>query len=528
MSIIVTNIRTHYKANVSEIISEALRCLKLNKNDIADCGIFRESLDLRHGKISKISSVELSLHSSSDEKNIAENNNFVYLKPIAEMPVITGTKKLSNPPVVIGFGPAGMFAALTLAERGFKPIVVERGASIDDRDKIVNAFFEKGQLNENCNIQFGEGGAGAYSDGKLTTRINDPICQLVLEQFRKNGAPEESVRLAKPHIGTDLLKKIVKSIRCRIEQLGGKVYFNTQVTDFIIRDGVLKSVVTSNGVIDTQIAVLAIGHSARDTISTLYNRGVEITPKAFSVGLRVEHLQSWINSSIYGKYAFDETLPSAEYSLSAKPYDRGCYSFCMCPGGFVIAAASEEGGVVSNGMSYHARNGKNANSAICVSVGPNDFDSNNPLSGIDFQRKLERAAFVHGGSNYYAPVQTVGDLLNGKSGTEPKTVIPTYPIGYKCVDFANVLPDFVVKTLRASMPDFAKKVSCFGESDAVFTGVETRTSSPVRVVRDISLNSANAIGIMPCGEGAGYAGGIMSAAVDGVKVAGAIMNEYCI
>lgn len=526
MSIIVTNIRSDYKADSNEVIYKALKALDIKKSDTLYSGIFRESLDLRHGRVSKISSVEIVLQSVADEMKILETNPSVYVKPEAKMPSVLGNKKISSSPVVIGFGPAGMFSALILAEQGFKPVVFERGSCMEKRDISVDNFFKTGQLNSRCNIQFGEGGAGAYSDGKLTTRINDPLCQLVLDIFKKHGAPDNVLRLAKPHIGTDVLKNIVVSIRKRIEELGGSVIFDTEVTGFETKNGKLKSVVTNKCTVDTEVAVIAIGHSARDTVFMLANKGLDLIPKAFSVGMRIEHLQSWVNESVYGRFASNNDLPAAEYTLSAKPFDRGCYSFCMCPGGYVIAAASEEGGVVTNGMSLHARNGINANSAVCVSVTPEDFESSSPLSGIEFQRKLERSAFNAGGRNYYAPVQTLGDFIDGMKGSKPEIVKPSYPVGHNLVDFNEILPHFVSTTLKSSMPLFAKKLSCFGYKTAVFTGVETRTSSPVRICRDDSFNSTSIKGFMPCGEGAGYAGGIMSAAVDGIKVAAAIMNEY--
>ena len=320
MSIIVTNIRTDYKASAPDVISRALKSIGISKKNTQYCGIFRESLDLRHGNISKISSVEIALSNPIDEAKIAEGNPSVYIKPQAFIPVVTGKNKLHSRPVVVGFGPAGMFAALMLAERGFKPIVLERGSSIENRDKDVKDFFDNRNLNIQSNIQFGEGGAGAYSDGKLTTRINDPLCQLVLDIFKLYGAPDEVIRLAKPHIGTDLLKGIVVSIRKRIEELGGQVLFNTSLIKINTTGDRLKSITTTNGTIDTEVLILAIGHSARDTVKMLFDNGVEISPKAFSVGLRIEHLQSRVNRSVYGKYSELEDLPAGEYSsLSRSP-----------------------------------------------------------------------------------------------------------------------------------------------------------------------------------------------------------------
>jgi len=526
MSIIIPNIRMPYGMSDHEVISKAARAAGLKRADIAYSGIFRESLDLRHGSISKLYSVEFELMRKEDEQKLADSNPAAYLKPSVQFPTANGTLPLSAPPVVVGFGPAGMFAALILAENGFKPIVIERGSKMDDRDRKVQEFFERGRLDTATNIPFGEGGAGTYSDGKLTSRINDPLCMLVLDLLKTHGAPESILRIAKPHIGTDLLKNIVVSIRKRIEELGGRVMFDTAMTGIKFSDGKLRSVVTHKGVIDTETAVLAVGHSARDTVCMLHRNSFAIEPKAFSVGLRIEHLQQDLNFSAYGRHMDLPNIPQAEYNLSAKPYDRGCYSFCMCPGGYVIPAASEEGGVVTNGMSLHSRSGKNANSAICVSVLPSDFASDSPLGGIDFQRQLERRAYIEGGSDYSAPVQTVGDFINGTAGSVSKTVIPSYPIGTKPTDFSRWMPGFVTDSIRASMPFFARRLACFGSKDAIFTGVETRTSSPVRITRNENFDSINVQGVIPCGEGAGYAGGIMSAAVDGIKAATAILNKY--
>ncbi len=526
MSIIVSNIRLPYGISDEEVISKTARSLGFRKADLLYTGIYRESIDLRHGTISKLYSVEFEHSSSIVEQKLADTNPNIYFKPNPVFPKAEGDRPLSAPPVVVGFGPAGMFAALVLAENGFRPIVIERGSRMEDRDQKIQSFFDRGKLDPCSNIQFGEGGAGAYSDGKLTTRINDPLCLIVLDELKKHGAPEKILRLAKPHIGTDLLKNIVVSIRSRIEALGGKVCFDTPLTGLKYSNGRLSGIVTTDGTIDTDIAVLAIGHSARDTISMLHQNDFVIEPKAFSVGLRVEHLQSELNYSVFGKHMHLPNLPQAEYTLSAKPFDRGCYSFCMCPGGYVIAAASEEEGVVTNGMSYHSRSGNNANSAICVSVLPSDFSSDSPLAGIEFQRELERRAYIEGGRDYSAPVQSVGDFMNGIRGNLPKTVNPTYPIGVKPTDFNSWLPGFVTDTIRASMPQFARKLACFGNKDAIFTGVETRTSSPVRITRGADMYSLGLQGVIPCGEGAGYAGGIMSAAVDGIRAASAILKTY--
>ncbi|MBQ7624846.1 MAG: hypothetical protein IJS65_06205, partial [Clostridia bacterium] len=378
MSIIVTQIRLTFDADDNAAVNAALKRTKTSPADLIHSGIYKRSVDLRHGTLSKVFSVELSFDEKT-ETFLLNSDKTLLPKPSVSMPQACGSEKMYSRPVVVGFGPAGMFAALILAENGFEPIVIERGGRMDERDESVSRFFKTGALDTSSNIQFGEGGAGAYSDGKLTTRINDRLCLLVSELLEKHGAPKETLCLAKPHIGTDVLKKIVVSVRKRIEELGGSVYFNTCLTDISFDNFKVNKVITSNGTIDTETVVLAIGHSARDTVRMLAGKGIDIVSKAFSVGFRIEHLRDDVNRSVYGKYIDKYDLPAAEYTLSTKRNGRGCYSFCMCPGGYVIAAASEEGGVVTNGMSYHSRNGVNSNSAICVSVGPDVFGT--PFEG---------------------------------------------------------------------------------------------------------------------------------------------------
>ena len=450
----------------------------------------------------------------------------IRLRASADMPRPSGKKQLSNPPVIVGFGPAGMFAALILAENGYCPIVLERGDALEIRDQKVDSFFQGGALDLQSNIQFGEGGAGAYSDGKLTTRINDPRCELVLRLLKEHGAPAEALSVAKPHIGTDLLKGIVVSIRKAICRNGGMVCFRAPMDRLILRNNKLAGIRTANEEIPCETAVLALGHSARDSFGTLLDQGLTLERKAFSVGVRAEHLHESIDRALYGKYAGMPWLPKGEYSLSWRKGERACYSFCMCPGGQVVAAASEEGRLVVNGMSYHARDGKNANAALCVSVNPADFPGNHPLAGMEFQRRLEEKAYLAGGGDYTAPVQLWGDFSQGAVSKKLGHVVPTYPRGYTFARLDSVLPPFVCDMLREAMPVFGRKLRGFDGFDTVFTGVETRTSSPVRMLRNEHLQSDRIDGIYPCGEGAGYAGGIMSAAVDGIRVAEAIMREY--
>ncbi|MBN2897180.1 MAG: NAD(P)/FAD-dependent oxidoreductase [Clostridia bacterium] len=444
-----------------------------------------------------------------------------------------GTVALGRRPIIIGFGPAGMFAGLLLSEMGYAPIILERGESVEERTKSVTEFWETGVLNASSNVQFGEGGAGTFSDGKLTTRIKDIRCQKVLEYFVDCGAPEEITYLNKPHIGTDVLKTVVRNIRNRIIADGGEVRFNTQVTDLLVEKGQISGVRLENGdVLESDQVILAIGHSARDTFELLKERQVDISPKPFAVGVRIEHPQSIIDYAQYGEGETQDLLGAADYALTYQASNgRAVYTFCMCPGGSVVAAASETGQVVTNGMSEYARDKANANSAVLVSVTPKDFAGDDPLAGMYFQRALEEKAFELGGSNYYAPVMRVVDFL-GQSSCSDKalnrmTVEPTYRPGVSSSDFSALFPEFVTEAMREGLIAFGKKIKGFDMDQGLLTAVETRTSSPIRIVRDNeTLESTSATGLYPCGEGAGYAGGIISSAVDGIKCAERIIEKY--
>ncbi len=442
-----------------------------------------------------------------------------------------GNEPMRERPLVVGMGPAGMFCALILAENGYRPIIIDRGDSINDRVAAVQRFYTTHILDTESNIQFGAGGAGTFSDGKLLTRINDPKCSYVLETFRRFGAPEEVTVKAKPHIGTDVLRGVVDSILGHIESLGGEVIYRCKLTDVCqMQDGLIKAVTTKGEFVCSSV-VLALGHSARDTYGMLLERGFDIIPKPISVGVRIEHKRADIERALYGELAGHEALGAAEYALSDTKGERGVYTFCMCPGGEVVAAASEQGGVVVNGMSHYARNGENSNSAVAVSIRVEDYESVNgslALGAIEFQRKIERAAFAAGGGGYAVPVQTVGDFLSGKQGTEPSYVMPTYMDAgnYKVASMDDVLPPYVTKSLRYGISSFDKKLSGFSDERAILLGAETRTSAPLRIKRQDDMTAIGRSGIYPCGEGAGYAGGITSAAVDGVKVALAIMEKY--
>jgi len=432
---------------------------------------------------------------------------------------------LASRPVVIGLGPAGLFAALILAQSGFKPIVLERGKAVRERTKDTFALWRQGVLNPESNAQFGEGGAGTFSDGKLHSQIKDPKHhgRKVLTEFVKAGAPPEILYVSKPHIGTFRLVGIVEAMRKTIEALGGEIRFESRVDDFDIQGGQLCGVMLVNGErIATEHVVLAIGHSARDTFQKLYDRGVYIEAKPFSIGLRIEHPQSLIDTCRFGKHAGNPLLGAADYKLVHHCSNgRSVYSFCMCPGGTVVAAASEPGRVVTNGMSQYSRNERNANSGIVVGITPEDYPDG-PLAGIAFQRQWEERAFKLGGEDYSAPGQLVGDFLAGRPSTQLGSVIPSYTPGVHLCDLSTALPDYVVAAIREALPAFGKKINGFAMNDAVLTAVETRTSSPIRIKRNEDYQSLNTRGLYPTGEGAGYAGGILSSAVDGIKVAEAV------
>ncbi len=442
---------------------------------------------------------------------------------IIEKPLekINKNKLPAKPIVVVGSGPSGLFCALRLIERGFTPIVIERGESIDERVKTCRDFEKTGRLNPQSNIQFGEGGAGTFSDGKLNTQTHGEYTSSVAKIFVRFGAPEEIQWLSKPHIGSDNLRTVIKNLRQFIEKQGGKVLFNTALVDIKIEGGEVKEITLSDGQrIEVSALVLAIGHSARDTVETLYRRGVNMRAKDFAVGVRIEHLQKNIGLSQYGE-AYRE-LPPADYKLVYKGKERSAFTFCMCPGGFVTASSSEEGGVVTNGMSNYARDGENANSALIVQVRTSDYGGG-VLDGIEFQRNIERRALNKG---YKAPVQRVEDFLKNKTSNGFGEVKPTYPRGTEFVKMDEVLPRFITDTLRLAITDMDKRLKGFAHPDALLTAPETRTSSPVRIERDEKMTALFIRNLYPCGEGAGYAGGITSSASDGLKVAETLYRKF--
>jgi uncharacterized FAD-dependent dehydrogenase len=528
LAIIINEIRLPFTEDKNEAIKAAVKRINVKNNDIIDAYIVKASVDARNrNNICIVYSVGIELASGEEQtvKRAATSN--VSLRTKNDYAPITGSTPLTHPPIIIGFGPAGMFSGLLLSRLGFNPIIIERGEDIDNRVKAVQDFWQNGVLNEQCNVQFGEGGAGTFSDGKLTTRINDHRCDMVLDEFVKHGAPLEIKKIAKPHIGTDKLRGIVKSIRQEIIQNGGQIRFNTTLDDIKINNGILKSVVLSDGSeICTNALLLCIGHSARDTFQMLLKRGVNITPKPFSVGVRIEHLQSEIDKALYGSLAGHPALPRGEYQLSHRQQNgKAVYTFCMCPGGTVVAAASESGGIVTNGMSYFNRDGKNANAALVVSVDSSDFGAT-PLAGMEFQRTLEQMAFKVAGNSYKAPFQTVSAFLNGASNFKTGAVQPSYIGGVTPYRLDIIFPEHISSMLKTGIQTFGKRLAGFDSDEAILTGVETRTSSPVRLQRNELFEAVNISGLYPVGEGAGYAGGIMSAAVDGLRVAEAIALKF--
>ncbi|MBO5646881.1 MAG: hypothetical protein J6S59_07160 [Clostridia bacterium] len=521
MILTVSNISSSLDTTSDEIIAAARRKAKLP--DSYPGSISRRSVDARRGKVGFVWSVSFTV---SDSVKVRPAQD-IRLSDEEIIDYSCGRRQSDLRPVVVGFGPAGMLAALTLADAGFCPVVLERGSSVETRDGDVSSFFKTGKLNSESNIQFGEGGAGTYSDGKLNTGVNSPLCREVLRQFVRFGANPDILISAKPHIGTDALKGIVMRIREHIRSMGGEIRFNTKMTGLRMQDGKLTAVSTDLGDIPAEICILAIGHSARDTFRYLYGAGIPMEQKLFSMGVRIEHLQSDIDEALYGTYAGHPALGPADYKLWDRSGERGVYSFCMCPGGTVVAAASMESGVVTNGMSDSRRSGRNANAALVVEILPSDMPDSHPLAGLILQENVERKAFIAAGEKYAAPVCRLSDFMSGRLHSDgPGIVEPTYPAG---ISWQEVSPFFLsgaADALRASLPRFASRIRGFDRPDALLTAPETRTSSPVRILRGEDLYSPAAEGLIPCGEGAGYAGGITSAAADGLRCALRILREF--
>ena len=506
--------------------------LRLPDGDLLRYTVFKRSYDARKKSVALcfVYTIDCELRNEATVLAKFEGDPHVRVAPdVAYHPVAAAPPGFVNRPVVIGFGPCGLFAALSLAQMGFRPIVLERGKAVRLRTQDTWGLWRKKILNPESNVQFGEGGAGLFSDGKLWSQVKDPRFhgRKVLHEFVKAGAPEEILYVSKPHIGTFRLTGVVTRMREEIEALGGEVRFQQQVTDVLIEDDCMRGLVLNGDeILHADHVVLALGHSARDSFRMLHARGVYMEAKPFSVGFRIEHPQSLIDSARLGKYAGHPLLGAADYKLVHHAKNgRSVYSFCMCPGGTVVAATSEPNRVVTNGMSQYSRNERNANAGIVVGIAPEDYPGGvaaGPLAGIALQEQLESQAFVLGGSNYEAPAQLVGDFIAGKPSTALGAVEPSYKPGVRLGDLAPALPDYAVEAIREALPVFDKQIKGFALHDAVLTGVETRTSSPLRITRDADYQSLNTRGLYPAGEGAGYAGGIMSAGIDGIRVAEAL------
>ena len=511
---------------------------KLKKNGFLAKGveyrIFKKSVDARKREdvrlVYSVLATAIDRHPGFSEEKLSAAG----MKPHrpAQLELTFGDRPLPARPLVVGMGPAGLFCAYLLAREGYEPILIDRGDCVADRVKAVDGFYADGRLDTESNIQFGAGGAGTFSDGKLLTRINDARCSLVLETLRDMGAPDDVTLQAKPHVGTDILRTVVQNMLDAIASLGGEVIYRCRLDGFERQPDGSFTAKTSKGDIPCGLIVLAPGHSARDTYRMLLEKNMMLEPKPISVGVRIEHLRTDMDAMLYGSFAGHPDLGAAEYHLSDTKGERGVYTFCMCPGGEVVAAASEEDTVVVNGMSCRARDGKNSNAAVAVSVRTTDYEpveGSLVLGAIAYQRRIERAAFLAGGSDYSVPVQTVGDFLEGDLAThEPTRVKPSYRSGehYRLAPVSATLPNYVCQSLRYGLRSFDRKVKGYAMPEAILSAAETRTSAPVRILRGSDLCAVGNPGIYPCGEGAGYAGGITSAAVDGLRVAEAILSVY--
>jgi uncharacterized FAD-dependent dehydrogenase len=505
--------------------------LHLGKADTKNYQIIRQSIDARRrSRIVFVYSVDVEVADEPEVLKACAKDAKIGPTPPTTYMMPESAKDGGISPVVVGSGPCGLFCALTLAQLGYKPVLIEQGKEVKARIHDVHQFWQQGDLDPTSNVQFGEGGAGTFSDGKLVTQVKDKLnrSRKVLDELVKAGAPKEILVQAKPHIGTDHLVNVVKHLRNTIIELGGEVRFETQLTDLVFKDNRIAGVIVNHDdQIDTSSVVLALGHSARETFAMLHDKGVPMIAKPFSMGVRIEHPQASINQAQYGQHAAHPSLGAADYKLvHHSSLGRSAYSFCMCPGGQVIGAASEPGRLVTNGMSHHARNHPNANSALVVSVTPDDFQTDDPMAGVAFQRAWEEKAFAVGGGQYHAPVQCVGDFLAFKPTRFIRSVEPSYQPGVKCCDLRECLPEFVANTLREAIPALDRKLRGFAHAEAVMTALESRSSSPLRILRDETFQSPAFQGLFPAGEGAGYAGGIMSAAIDGIKVAEAIIGLF--
>ncbi|HBH11581.1 MAG: hypothetical protein XD91_0979 [Clostridiales bacterium 38_11] len=512
--------------NQNETSLEKIICdlLNIKAENLVSWHICKKSIDARKNEIFYVYSVNVKVKDQKKLLSKIKNKNIHEIQ--IPLDIQSGHYRHEKRPIIVGSGPTGIFCALTLAKSGARPLILERGKKIEDRITDVDIFWKEGLLNTESNIQFGEGGAGTFSDGKLNTLIRDKEGRgkFVLQEMVKAGAPKEILYLNKPHIGTDRLRAVIINLRNTIESYGGEFSFSDKVIQIESNQNVISSVITTKGKYYSDVVIFAIGHSARDTFHML-NQHIKIIPKPFSVGVRIEHPRKMIDFSQYGSTVDRYNLPSADYKMVHHCSNgRSVYTFCMCPGGIVTGASSEEKGIVTNGMSYYARDGENSNSAVLVSVTPNDFGLDHPLSGVAFQRSLEHKAYLVGGENYNAPVQLYKDFKNGKPSTEFGEIRPTYQPGVTLSNLHNCLPDYVVNSLIEGIEVFGRKIKGFDRGDAIITGVETRSSSPVRLQRDESSMMSNLPGLYVAGEGSGYAGGIVSSAIEGIKVAEIIIG----
>ena len=529
--LIVNNIKLPVNASYKEAFSIAKRKISAFLPSAASLSysIYKKSIDARKKQdIRLVYSVAAKGDLSALDGASVKDGDISLISPSSVPMPDFGEEKMTAPPLIVGSGPSGLFAALLLAEKGYSPILIERGGCVAERKAAVDRFNKLHVLDTETNIQFGAGGAGTFSDGKLVTRINDPLSGYVLRTLVKFGAPEEILYLAKPHIGTDVLSVVIERIIDEIERFGGRILYHTKYLSSEKRGGI-SIALTSRGEIEYGALILAVGHSARDTYHMMMREGYLVEPKPFSVGMRIEHLKENIDRAMFGDLAGHKNLPYAEYNLSHNTKERGVYTFCMCPGGEVVAAASEELGLVVNGMSHHARDGRNSNAAVVCSIFKEDYGAT-PEKAIEFQRNIEKAAFRAGGGDYSAPIITVGDFLRGIARTEPTDVIPTYmnsSMHTRITSPEKYLPGIVCDSIKNALIDFDKKIKGYAAPSAVLTGAETRTSSPVRIVRNNETRLAvGKDNVYPCGEGAGYAGGITSAAIDGIKTAIAVIERY--
>ena len=511
----------------SDLAALCEKKLRISRDRIISVRLAKKSVDARR-KTDVHFLISLDIEAKNEDRLLKSLKNASKHEPVEyKVPTV---KPSDERPVIVGFGPAGMFAALVLAMAGARPVILERGCDVDTRCRAVEEFRNGGKLDTECNVQFGEGGAGTFSDGKLTTGIKDSRIGWVFRRLVEFGAPEEILYLAKPHIGTDKLRGAVRALRERVISLGGEVRFNSRFCGFEAENGCLSAVkyIHSGAVstIETSSLILASGHSARDVFELLYSENITLSQKSFSVGVRAEHLRTDIDRAMYGGFARHPALKAADYKLAVHlPNGRTLYTFCMCPGGYVMAASSEEGRLAVNGMSCFARDAENSNSALLVNVGPEDYGSDHPLAGMYFQRKLEEKAFAAGGGDYHAPVSLLGDFMNGRVSEKLGKVRPSYRPGVRFARPEDYLPGFVCDSLRLGIKEMGKKISGFDGDDTLLTGIESRSSSPVRIERGDDLQSVSLEGLFPCGEGAGYAGGIVSAAVDGMKCAEAVCRR---